>query len=80
MKAIRSLTCGYTSIANSSLLFLSLIDYYFIYQVKAVIWNISPNVRKDALLSGQARLINMFKVGTKINLDFDISEGGIKVD
>jgi hypothetical protein len=33
----------------------------FCAQVKAVIWNISPNVRRDALLTGQARLINLFK-------------------
>ena len=29
-----------------------------------MIWNILPNVRKDALLCGQARLIDMFKVYT----------------
>ena len=30
-------------------------------RVKAIIWNILPNVRKDALLSKQARLIDLFK-------------------
>lgn len=30
-------------------------------RVKAIIWNVLPNVRKDALLSKQARLINLFK-------------------
>lgn len=29
--------------------------------MKAIIWNVLPNVRKDALLSKQARLINLFK-------------------
>lgn len=29
--------------------------------MKAIIWNILPNVRKDALLTKQARLINLFK-------------------
>lgn len=40
---------------------LRFIDKYNITKVKAVIWNISPNVRRDALLTGQARLINLFK-------------------
>jgi len=40
---------------------LRFIDKYNITKVKAVIWNISPNVRKDALLVGQAKLINMFQ-------------------
>ncbi len=30
-------------------------------RVKAIIWNILPNVRKDALLTKQARLIDLFK-------------------
>ena len=30
-------------------------------RVKAIVWNILPNVRKDALLTKQARLINLFK-------------------
>ena len=36
---------------------------YSITAVAAVIWNISPNVRCDAMLSGQARLIDMFCTG-----------------
>ena len=36
-------------------------------KVKGIIWTILPNVRKDALLTSQANLINMFKVGV-INL------------
>jgi len=40
---------------------LKFIDKHNITKVKAVIWNILPNVRKDALLCGQARLIDMFK-------------------
>ena len=39
---------------------LTFIDRNNITAVTAVIWNISPNVRCDAMLSGQARLINMF--------------------
>ena len=31
--------------------------------VKAIVWNILPNVRKDALLTKQARLIDLFKPG-----------------
>ena len=31
------------------------------FQVSAIIWNIVPNVRRDALLMDQARLINLFK-------------------
>ena len=30
-------------------------------RVKAIVWNILPNVRKDALLTKQARLIDLFK-------------------
>ena len=30
-------------------------------QVKAIVWNILPNVRRDALLTKQARLIDLFK-------------------
>ena len=30
-------------------------------RVKAIIWNILPNCRRDALLTKQARLINLFK-------------------
>jgi hypothetical protein len=30
-------------------------------RVKAILWCILPNVRKDALLLKQARLIDMFK-------------------
>lgn len=30
-------------------------------QVKAIIWNVLPNVRRDALLTKQARLIDLFK-------------------
>ena len=37
------------------------VNFILFIQVKAVIWNISPNVRRDALLTGQARLINLFK-------------------
>ncbi len=40
---------------------VSIWSYVCCAQVKAVIWNISPNVRRDALLTGQARLINLFK-------------------
>jgi len=40
---------------------LRFIDKFNITKVKCVIWNISPNVRRDALLTGQARLINMFQ-------------------
>lgn len=29
--------------------------------VKAIIWNILPNVRRDGTLSSQAKMINMFK-------------------
>lgn len=29
--------------------------------MKAIIWNVLPNVRKDALLTKQARLIDLFK-------------------
>lgn len=29
--------------------------------MKAIIWSILPNVRKDGVLTKQARLINMFK-------------------
>ena len=32
-------------------------------RVKAIVWNILPNVRKDALLTKQARLIDLFKPG-----------------
>ena len=32
-------------------------------RVKAILWMVLPNVRKDALLTRQAKLINMFKVG-----------------
>lgn len=42
---------------------LRFIDQYNITRVKAVIWNVVPNVRRDALLTGQARLINLFKEG-----------------
>ena len=28
--------------------------------VKAIIWNVNPNVRCDALLTNQAKLINLF--------------------
>ena len=31
-------------------------------RVKAILWMVLPNVRKDALLTNQAKLINMFKV------------------
>jgi len=40
---------------------LRFIDKYEITKVSAIIWNIVPNVRRDALLAGQARLINLFK-------------------
>jgi len=40
---------------------LRFINKYEITKVAAIIWNIVPNVRRDALLVGQARLINMFK-------------------
>jgi hypothetical protein len=30
-------------------------------RVKAILWTINPNIRKDALLAKQAHLINLFK-------------------
>jgi len=45
---------------------LTFIDKYNITKVAAVIWNISPNVRRDAVLAGQARLIDMFLEGGRI--------------
>jgi len=40
---------------------LRFINKYDITKVSAIIWNIVPNVRRDALLMGQAHLINLFK-------------------
>ena len=40
---------------------LRFIDQYDITRVAAIIWNIVPNVRRDALLRKQAHLINQFK-------------------
>jgi len=40
---------------------LRFINKYDITKVSAIIWNIVPNVRRDALLMDQARMINMFK-------------------
>jgi len=40
---------------------LKFINKYDITKVCAIIWNIVPNVRRDALLMNQARLINLFK-------------------
>ena len=30
-------------------------------KVKAIIWNVLPNIRKDAVLTKQAKLIDLFK-------------------
>ena len=40
---------------------LRFINDHDITRVAAIIWNVVPNVRRDALLSKQARLINLFK-------------------
>ena len=40
---------------------LRFISQHEITRVAAIVWNIVPNVRRDALLTKQARLINMFK-------------------
>jgi len=40
---------------------LMFINKYDITKVSAIVWNIVPNVRRDALLMNQARLINLFK-------------------
>ena len=39
---------------------LKFIDDNFLTQIKAVIWNVHPNVRHDALLASQAKLIDKF--------------------
>ena len=36
-------------------------EYILNARVKAILWTILPNVRKDALLSKQANMINKFK-------------------
>ena len=40
---------------------LRFINQYDITRVAAIIWNVAPNVRRDALLRKQANLINQFK-------------------
>ena len=40
---------------------LRFISKHDILRVRCVIWNILPNVRKDALLRKQAQMINLFK-------------------
>ena len=40
---------------------LRYINQYDITRVAAIIWNVVPNVRRDALLKKQAQLINQFK-------------------
>ena len=42
---------------------LRFIGHEHLMRVKAIVWCILPNVRKDALLTKQARLIDMFKPG-----------------
>ena len=39
---------------------LRFISNHQLLQVKAIIWNIVPNCRRDALLAEQAKLINLF--------------------
>ena len=39
---------------------LRFIDENYMTSVKAIIWNVNPNVRCDALLTNQAKLINLF--------------------
>ena len=40
---------------------LRFISKHDILRVSCVIWNILPNIRKDALLRKQAQMINLFK-------------------
>ena len=37
------------------------INDHNLHQVKAIIWNINPNIREDDLITRQAYLINLFK-------------------
>ena len=37
------------------------INEHNLHQVKAIIWNINPNIREDDLITRQAYLINLFK-------------------
>lgn len=40
---------------------LMFINDHNLHQVKAIIWNINPNIREDDLITRQAYLINLFK-------------------
>ena len=40
---------------------LMFINEHNLHQVKAIIWNINPNIREDDLITRQAYLINLFK-------------------
>ena len=37
------------------------ISNHNLHQVKAIVWNINPNIREDDLITRQAYLINLFK-------------------
>ena len=47
---------------------LRFIDDNYLTRIKAVIWNVQPNHRKDALLTSQAKLIDKF-APKEVNLD-----------